>query len=56
MPVMLRHRVKAPPSEVYSLHRKLSGIMLDLLFIRILPHKHEFKELSKLQVNLYGVI
>jgi hypothetical protein len=25
MPVMLKNRLKAPPPEVYSLHRKLSG-------------------------------
>lgn len=28
MPVMLKNRLKAPPPEVYSLHRKLSGCYL----------------------------
>lgn len=28
MPVMLKNRLKAPPPEVYSLHRKLSGAYL----------------------------
>lgn len=28
MPVMLKYRMRPPPPEIYSLHRKLSGAYL----------------------------
>jgi len=42
IPVMLKHRLKPPPMEVYSLHRKLSGAFL--LSIR-LGSKYNAKEI-----------
>ena len=34
IPLMLRNRLKAPPHEVYSLHRKLSGAYLACIRMR----------------------
>ena len=32
--IMLKHRLKAPPREVYSLHRRLSGAYLACIKLR----------------------
>eukprot|EP00340_Litonotus_pictus_P009417 CAMPEP_0170531416 /NCGR_PEP_ID=MMETSP0209-20121228/61628_1 /TAXON_ID=665100 ORGANISM="Litonotus pictus, Strain P1" /NCGR_SAMPLE_ID=MMETSP0209 /ASSEMBLY_ACC=CAM_ASM_000301 /LENGTH=379 /DNA_ID=CAMNT_0010826027 /DNA_START=528 /DNA_END=1663 /DNA_ORIENTATION=+ len=34
LPVMLKHRLTSPPTEVYSLHRRLSGVYLTCIKLR----------------------
>ena len=34
IPLMLRHRLKSPPSEIYTLHRKLSGVYLMCIHLK----------------------
>ncbi len=36
MPIMLRERLKSPPPEVYSLHRKLSGNLINYSLMEII--------------------
>lgn len=47
IPLMLKNRVKPPPEEVYSLHRKLSGSYLACIRLRArVDCKKIFEEIS----------
>jgi len=48
VPVMLKHRLCPPPPEVYSLHRKMSGLFLLASKLGAVINCHpEFVEVSK---------
>lgn len=48
MPVMLKNRLKAPPPEVYSLHRKLSGSYLMNIHLKSnIPSRQIFLEVFR---------
>ena len=48
MPVMLKNRLKPPPPEVYSLHRKLSGSYLMCIRLKSkVDAKKIFEEIRK---------
>ncbi|KAH7446741.1 hypothetical protein KP509_01G071700 [Ceratopteris richardii] len=46
--VMLRHRLRPPPDEVYSLHRKLSGAFLACIKLRaVIPCREMFLDVYR---------
>lgn len=44
IPMMLKNRLKAPPEEVYSLHRKLSGSYLACIRLKARVNCNEIWE------------
>jgi aarF domain-containing kinase len=56
MPVMLKNRLKPPPPEVYSLHRKLSGAYLMNIHLKSkIPSRELFQEVYRRAEPLYRV-
>lgn len=52
VPTMLKHRLCPPPEEIYSLHRKLSGVFLLLGKLRVkIECKSMFEEVYEIYQN-----
>ena len=52
VPTMLKHRLCPPPEEIYSLHRKLSGVFLLLGKLGVkLECKSVFEEVYEIYQN-----
>jgi aarF domain-containing kinase len=52
VPTMLKHRLCPPPEEIYSLHRKLSGVFLLLAKLRVkMECKSMFEKLYEAYQN-----
>ena len=52
MPKMMKNRLKSPPREVYSLHRKLSGAYLICIKLKAKVNVKEIFDRVKLKLRV----